>query len=490
MADATLKEVELKNNKWTKLTQFPNTRITVKNIGGTPVSIYKTDDTSLTINDKYFTNNNIDPVEIGGVTYEISTDNNTQPMYVKAVTGWGKISVRIYGTLDPSEDISNVSRVLNDTILELKNHKEDLSNPHEVTKEQVGLGNLPNAKTDNPEVSNSNILATSRAVNTVHEDLQEHKGRNDNPHGVTKTQVDLGNVQNYSIANDVEAKDPLVINKYMTPYTTSLMINKLVQIARTITPQIVVAGPLANRISGWADTDMSSPSAFLVKKSNTVVTIKRGLQVTYADNHKCMLSQVLDKDTDLKFGDNPDNGIHYVYVNLSAEGDMLEFSSTIHAPGEGYIRDAQKGDFFNISTCTMMDTSLNAIRRVYLGKVWFTDGKIVNVLGVPIGASTVVPVTSVPAMGGSVIINNPFCSPVDTIAQVEYNQKWSPSEWNDQIGVKAAPRPGYALDQIVVQTGLMGYNTGGASSGNAHGSGFDTITVAPRVNVIITKKNR
>lgn len=490
MADATLKEIELKNDKWTKITAFPDTRITIKNIGGTPVSVYKVDNTKLTINDAYFTDNNIDPVEIGGITYEISTDNNTQLMYVKAVTGWGKVSVRIYGTLDPSEDISNVSRVLNDTILELKNHKEDLTNPHKVTKEQVGLGNLPNAKTDDPSVSNSNILATSKAVNTVHEDLQGHKEDKKNPHNVTRAQVGLGNVQNYGIANDTEAKDPLVINKYMTPYTTSLMINKLVQIARTITPQIVVAGPLSARISGWADTDMSSPSAFLVKKSNTVATIKAGLQVTYADNHKCMLSQVLDTDHDVKFGDNPDNGIHYVYVNLSAEGDMLEFASTIHAPGEGYIRDAQKGDFFNLSTCTMMNTQLQPIRRVYLGKVWFTDGKIVNVLGVPIGASTMIPVTSVPDMGGSVIINNPFCCPVDTVAQVEYNQKWSPSEWNDQIGVKATPRPGNVINQIVVQTGLMGYNTGGASSGNAHGSSFNTITVAPRVNVIVTKKNR
>ena len=491
MADhATLKEFEITHSNWIKLDMFPDNRISVKNIGGSPVSIYKVNDPNLIISDSYFINNSIDPVEIGGITYEISTDTNTQLMYAKAVDGWGKISVRIYGTLDPSEDITNVSAVLNNTIIELKEHKEDYTNPHQVNKKQVGLSNIPNAKSDDPNVNNSEILATTAAINTVYTSLNEHVADLKNPHQVTKTQVGLGNVQDYGIANDKEALDKYVINKYMTPYTTSLMIGELVQIARTITPQMVVAGDLMPRITGWADKDMSSQSGFLVKKNDTIVTIKTGLRVTYAYDHKCMLSRVLDKDIDVKFGDNPDNGIHYVYVNLGVKGELEEFASTIYTPGEGYIRDAQNGDFFNLSDCTMYNTKIQPIRRVYLGKVWFQEGKIVQVLGVPIGGSTMVPVTTSPVLGGSVIINNPFCCPVDTVAQVEYNNKWSPSEWNDQIGVKATPRPGYTTDQIIVQAGLMGYNTGGASSGNAHGSSFNTVTVAPRINVIITKKNR
>jgi hypothetical protein len=46
-------------------------------------------------------------------------------------------------------------------------HLADTKNPHKVDKTQVGLGNLPNAKTDDPTVSDSNILATSKAVGSL-----------------------------------------------------------------------------------------------------------------------------------------------------------------------------------------------------------------------------------------------------------------------------------------------------------------------------------
>lgn len=46
-------------------------------------------------------------------------------------------------------------------------HLSRKDNPHSVTKSQVGLGNLPNAKTDDPAVSDSNILATSAMVSAI-----------------------------------------------------------------------------------------------------------------------------------------------------------------------------------------------------------------------------------------------------------------------------------------------------------------------------------
>lgn len=46
----------------------------------------------------------------------------------------------------------------------LNTHTSNKSNPHAVTKAQVGLGNLPNAKTDDPKTNDSNILATSKMV--------------------------------------------------------------------------------------------------------------------------------------------------------------------------------------------------------------------------------------------------------------------------------------------------------------------------------------
>lgn len=46
----------------------------------------------------------------------------------------------------------------------LKDHYANLSNPHQVNKVQVGLGLLPNAKSDSYNLNSSESLATSKAV--------------------------------------------------------------------------------------------------------------------------------------------------------------------------------------------------------------------------------------------------------------------------------------------------------------------------------------
>ena len=57
-------------------------------------------------------------------------------------------------------------------------HIQDKNNPHEVTKEQIGLSNITNDK----QATEVDFLA--------------HTGNTDNPHRVDKTQVGLGNVLN------------------------------------------------------------------------------------------------------------------------------------------------------------------------------------------------------------------------------------------------------------------------------------------------------
>jgi len=47
--------------------------------------------------------------------------------------------------------------------------------------------------------------------------VDAHANRRDNPHGVTKAQVGLGNVENYGIATQAEAEAGTANNKYMTP---------------------------------------------------------------------------------------------------------------------------------------------------------------------------------------------------------------------------------------------------------------------------------
>lgn len=46
----------------------------------------------------------------------------------------------------------------------IKSHYANNENPHAVTKSQVGLGNLPNEKSDSSNSTRSDVLATSKAV--------------------------------------------------------------------------------------------------------------------------------------------------------------------------------------------------------------------------------------------------------------------------------------------------------------------------------------
>ena len=87
-------------------------------------------------------------------------------------------------------------------------HAASKANPHAVTKTQVGLGNVPNVATNDqtPTYSESAALTQlssgeklsaalgklARAVRS----LMEHLANTANPHGVTKSQVGLGNVTN------------------------------------------------------------------------------------------------------------------------------------------------------------------------------------------------------------------------------------------------------------------------------------------------------
>ena len=71
-------------------------------------------------------------------------------------------------------------------------HIADVSNPHEVTKSQVGLGDVDNTSDANKPVS----TAQQAAISAVQTNLNTHTSNKSNPHGVTASQVGLGNVPN------------------------------------------------------------------------------------------------------------------------------------------------------------------------------------------------------------------------------------------------------------------------------------------------------
>ena len=118
----------------------------------------------------------------------------------------------------------------------LTSHVNDQNNPHGVTKSQVGLSNVNNwtiADQTEAEVGTVNDkymtpLRVKQAITSqVVGALNTHIADASNPHGVTKTQVGLGSVQNYGIADQTEAQDGLVNDKYMTPLRTKQAISVL-----------------------------------------------------------------------------------------------------------------------------------------------------------------------------------------------------------------------------------------------------------------------
>lgn len=114
---------------------------------------------------------------------------------------------------DTSNITVNVDKTSYVTEEELDGHKTDKTNPHGVTKAQVGLGNVPNVSTNdqtpiytvptaNAELISGEKLGTAfgkiaRAVAS----LIAHIANKSNPHSVTKAQVGLGNADNTSDVN-------------------------------------------------------------------------------------------------------------------------------------------------------------------------------------------------------------------------------------------------------------------------------------------------
>ena len=94
----------------------------------------------------------------------------------------------------------------------LNKHTGNKSNPHGVTKSQVGLWNVPNVATNDqtPTYSDTTTLVTLSSgekisiafakIKLAITTLINHLANKSNPHGVTKSQVGLGSVENKSSA--------------------------------------------------------------------------------------------------------------------------------------------------------------------------------------------------------------------------------------------------------------------------------------------------
>lgn len=90
----------------------------------------------------------------------------------------------------------------------LNTHINNKSNPHSVTKAQVGLGNVQNLAPADMPVSNAQAtaIADAKAAGTkAQTDLSTHANRKDNPHNVTRAQLGLATTDQVVFAKTTAA---------------------------------------------------------------------------------------------------------------------------------------------------------------------------------------------------------------------------------------------------------------------------------------------
>ncbi len=118
----------------------------------------------------------------------------------RATTQEGVLTDKINDIKSSSESTASL---LNDVKDDLSDHIKDYNNPHKVTKDQVGLGNVDNTSDAEKPIS----LAVLEKINEINlsiaekaddSDLDDHIRDHNNPHNVTKEQIGLGNVDNTS----------------------------------------------------------------------------------------------------------------------------------------------------------------------------------------------------------------------------------------------------------------------------------------------------
>lgn len=140
------------------------------------------------------------------------------------LTGGSEGMDEIYAYIDAGDQ--NLANAISGFNASLSAHIADQSNPHNTTKAQVGLGAVQNFGLATTQEAVDGLINTAymtplrvaEAINFRVGGLGAHVTRTDNPHNTTKTQVGLGNVDNYLTASLAEAEAGTRNDRFMTPF--------------------------------------------------------------------------------------------------------------------------------------------------------------------------------------------------------------------------------------------------------------------------------
>ena len=99
------------------------------------------------------------------------------------------------------ETVKEINTHIKESQEEINDHVADKGNPHDVTKYQVGLGNVDDTADMDKPISMDQQAAIDAVRKMLNDAISNHAEDSDNPHRVTKEQVGLENVDNTSDAN-------------------------------------------------------------------------------------------------------------------------------------------------------------------------------------------------------------------------------------------------------------------------------------------------
>ncbi len=177
-----------------------------------------------------------------------------------------------------------VRAVVNATDTSLAGHMTDTMNPHNTTKDQIGLFNLENypiatAQEAREGTRSDRYMTPQRTTQLVQEfvsvQLDGHATRTDNPHDVSKSQVGLSLVENYGIATAAEMTAGTATNKYVTP---ALVHNKI----QTYTATLMDAH--VNNTNNPHSTTAAQVGAYSITQMNNLLLDYLGVNDVAADS--------------------------------------------------------------------------------------------------------------------------------------------------------------------------------------------------------------
>jgi hypothetical protein len=228
-------------------------------------------------------------------------------------------------------------------------HIANYNNPHRVTQTQVGLGNVANyapaSNTDAQTGTATNLYMTPAttmvAINSsVGNNLQAHILNYNNPHQTSAAQVGLGNVPNFSVAQNSDAVAGTANNLFMTPAATAAAIANQGSNAVLNTHITNYANPhqvTAAQVGAYSTAQMDSTLASYLLKTGKAADTSLFCGQTMAQVTSAILAGTANNAT-MVGGMTPAQLISYVSGGTASDSEM--FGGMTPAQWDTYIANA------------------------------------------------------------------------------------------------------------------------------------------------------